>query len=111
MGLVARARRQPSPVQERPRGLRGALGRPAPGPQALSRSDFAWADLKEHTATVFLVLPPERLPTYGPVVAAPDGPQGLYGLARAALERARLAGHGPDGGLQGAYEGATKIRA
>lgn len=30
----------------------------------LGRSDFAFADLKRHTATVFLVLPPDRLGTY-----------------------------------------------
>ena len=30
----------------------------------LSRSDFAFADLKLRTSTVFLVLPPERLSTY-----------------------------------------------
>lgn len=30
----------------------------------LSRSDFAFADLKTRTATVFLVLPPDRLGTY-----------------------------------------------
>ncbi len=30
----------------------------------LSGSDFRFADLKERTATVFLVLPPDRLSTY-----------------------------------------------
>jgi type IV secretion system protein VirD4 len=30
----------------------------------LARSDFRFADLKERTATVFLVLPPDRLATY-----------------------------------------------
>lgn len=32
--------------------------------QTLERSDFAWGDLKRGTATVFLVLPPDRLATY-----------------------------------------------
>src|SRR5690606_8626408 len=30
----------------------------------LERSDFRFADLKDHHATVFLVLPPDRLSTY-----------------------------------------------
>jgi len=29
-----------------------------------ARSDFRFADLKQRTATVFLVLPPDRLDTY-----------------------------------------------
>ena len=37
----------------------------------LGRSDFAFADLKTGTATVFLVLPPDRLATY----AGPVGPK------------------------------------
>ncbi len=32
--------------------------------RVLGRSDFRFADLKERTATVFLVLPPDRLSTY-----------------------------------------------
>jgi len=32
--------------------------------KVLGRSDFRFADLKRTTATVFLVLPPDRLSTY-----------------------------------------------
>jgi type IV secretion system protein VirD4 len=43
----------------------------------LDRSDFAFEDLKSRPATVFLVLPPDRLGTYA--VAAPDGHPELAG--------------------------------
>jgi type IV secretion system protein VirD4 len=43
----------------------------------LDRSDFAFGELKSRPATVFLVLPPDRLGTYA--VAAPDGHPELAG--------------------------------
>lgn len=50
--------------------------------QVLSRSDFAFADLKRDVVTVFLVLPPERLATHARWLRLLVG-QAIHELARA----------------------------
>jgi len=51
--------------------------------QVLARSDFSFADLKAGTATVFLVLPPDRLAAYARWLRLMVG-HGLQDLARSA---------------------------
>ncbi len=53
--------------------------------RVLSRSDFAFADLKHAAATVFLVLPPERLATHARWLRLLVG-QAIHELARAPRE-------------------------
>ncbi len=54
----------------------------------LGRSDFAFADLKAGTATVFLVLPPDRIGAYARWLRLMVA-QGLTDLARAGVAPAR----------------------
>lgn len=51
--------------------------------ESLARTDFAFADLRAHAATVFLVLPPERLATHARWLRLLTA-QALHELARAA---------------------------
>ena len=70
-GLAARATSPPAGTERAGGGL-GPLDRPAahafPGfhriAEATSRTDFRFADLARNTGSVFLILPPDRIPTH-----------------------------------------------